>query len=679
MFGRIKRIFSRKESAVGSLVSLFNLGRPVWSPRQYDKFAEEGYQKNVIAYASIREVAKSVSSVSWLLYRQRGSRRMEITDHPLLTLLKRPNPLQGGQAFFEALIGFFEIAGNAYIEQVGPDRRPPRELYVHRPDRIKVIPGRFGLPAGYEYSVSGQKKTWEVDPITGRGPMLHIKTFNPLNDWYGMSPIEAAAYSIDIHNESGAWNKALLDNSARPSGALMADQNLTDEQFTRLKTEIDEKYSSYRNAGKPILTEGGLKWQEMGLSPKDMDWINSRATSSRDIALAFGVPPFLLGIPGDNTYSNQKEARLAFWEQTVLPIMNFICDELNNAITPLFGADLSLDYDEDRISALSPRREKKWERVRGADFLTINEKREALGYEPVTGGDEVYIPAALLPLGFGIGDGGAKSLEMKLLNDTGARRSREWAIQMRQRAQFEKSLAAKMARLLDEQSKLAAAAFASDGLQGLDMALKDQPAGLESLLTAHYRVVMEASGKRVLDGLKGRTPLNPPLTRGEDRGVETKDAESFFANFITSWIARYTAKKVGKITETTRKHIIRAIEDGEAEGMSIEKIADRIREKTGGTVAQHRGRTIAITETHSAATAANDGAAGATGLKLKRSWLTARDENTRETHAAADGQVRGMDEPFDIGGYNLMRPGDPDGPPGEIIRCRCVVDYLTGE
>lgn len=669
MFNPFKKIFSRKESAVGSIVSLYGLGRPAWTPRQYDKFAEEGYQRNVIAFSAIREVSKSVATVHWLLYRRRGDRRIEIKEHPLLSLLARPNPLHGRQAFFEAVVGFFMIAGNAYIEAVGPDRRPPRELYAHRPDRIKVIPGRFGLPAGYKYSVNGQSKTWDSDPITGAGPILHIKTFNPLNDWYGMSPIEAAAYGIDIHNDSGAWNKSLINNGGRPSGALVSTQGLTDEQFKRLKAEVDEKYTGYRNAGKPLLFEGGLDWKEMGLSPKDMDWIESRNTSARDIALAFGVPPFLLGIPGDNTYSNQREARLAFWEQTVLPLMNFIRDEFNNSITPLFGEGLELDYDEDKISALSPRREKRWERVQKADFLSINEKREALGYAPVTGGDEVYISAALLPLGFDP-TAGMKALpyedgEFKLLNDTGDRRAREWAVQMRQREGFERSIRAKMAALLGEQGKLVSLAFVSDGRVGADMALKGLPTGLETLLKAHYRVVMEASGRRVLDGLKAQAEF------------ENKDTEDFFESFINDWILDVTGKKVGQITETTRNIIIKAIEDGEAEGWSIEKIADAIREKTGGTVAQYRARVIAKTETGAAANASNLGAAEASGLQIKKSWLTARDEKTRDTHAFADGQVRALDEPFDVGGYKLMHPLDPTGPPQEIIECRCVMDYQT--
>lgn len=396
----LKRI-GRKQSAVGSLLSLFNLGQAVWTPRRYDKFAEEGYQKNVVAYSSIREVAKGASSVPWRLYRNRGEKRIEIKDHPLLKLLKRPNPMQGGACFLESVYGFFMISGNAYIEAVGPDNGQPREIYSHRPDRMKIVPGRFGLPQAYEYSVSGQSKKWEADPITGKSAILHIKTFNPLNDWYGMSPIEAASYGIDTHNQAGAWNKALLDNGARPSGAMVSASPLTEEQFKRLKEEVDEQYTSPKNAGKPLLLEAGLDWKEMGLSPKDMDFIKSKYTSARDIALAFGVPPMILGIPGDNTYSNQKEARLALWENTILPLVGFAKDELNNWLVPMFGEDLELACDDDQINALAPRREKVWERIQNAEFLTINEKREAVGYEPVPGGNDIFISAALLPIGFG--------------------------------------------------------------------------------------------------------------------------------------------------------------------------------------------------------------------------------------------------------------------------------------
>ena len=388
----------RKASAARRLIALDRIGRPVWSARRFDSFADEGYRRNVIAFRAVNEVAQAAASVPWLLFRRRaqgnGQTRVAIAAHPLLTLLARPNPWAGGPALFEAVYGFRMIAGNAYIEAVDGAAGPPVELYALRPDRMRVIAGAAGAPAAYRFTVAARARDFPVDPVSGRSAVLHFKTFHPLDDWYGLSPIEAAAYAIDQHNQAGAWNQALLQNGARPSGALMvqgardgAGAALDDDQFDRLKGQIDELYTGARNAGRPVLLEGGLTWQEMGLSPKDMDFIDAKHTSARDIALAFGVPPQLLGIPGDNTYSNMLEARLALWEQTVLPLIDQMRAELANWLTPRFGDDLKLAHDLDAVPALGIRRERQWDKLARADFLTVNEKRQAAGYGVIEGGD----------------------------------------------------------------------------------------------------------------------------------------------------------------------------------------------------------------------------------------------------------------------------------------------------
>ncbi len=84
--------------------------------------------------------------------------------------------------------------------------------------------------------------------------------------------------------------------------------NLTGEQFERLQARAGAGFQGANNAGRPLLLEGGLDWKPLSLSPKDMDFIEAKNASAREIALAFGVPPMLLGIPGDNTYANYQEA-----------------------------------------------------------------------------------------------------------------------------------------------------------------------------------------------------------------------------------------------------------------------------------------------------------------------------------------------------------------------------------
>ena len=377
-----------KASAAGPLIAMQSPGRAVWSPRRFDAFAEEGYRRNVIAFRAVAQVARAVASVPW---RVPGRDEAE-GPHPALALLARPNPLMAGSEFLEAVASFLLIAGNSFVEAVeGTDG--PRELWPLRPDRMKVVAGRSGLPEGYVFSLGGAERRWDADPVTGRAAILHLRSFHPLDDWYGLSPVEPAAAAIDQRNEADKWNMALLQNGARPSGALVYDPkespgtNLSDEQFARLKEEVAAQYSGARNAGRPMLLDGGLSWREMSLSPKDMEFLDARHAAARDIALAFGVPPQLLGIPGDNTYANYREARLALWEETVIPLLRHLRDELNAWLVPQFGGEDRLEIDLDAVPALALRRERTWARLQSAGFLTLNEKRRAVGLPEIAGGN----------------------------------------------------------------------------------------------------------------------------------------------------------------------------------------------------------------------------------------------------------------------------------------------------
>lgn len=375
----------QKSSAAGPVIAYAQVGRPKWTPRRYDALAEEGFRKNVVAWRCISAVARATASIPFILNDSSGQ---ELDQHPLLKLLAHPNPLQSGEQFLESVFSYYQIAGNVYIEAVRPgEGEAPRELYVLRPDRMRVIPGEGGLPQGYEYRVSERTVRWPADVLTGVSNILHWKAFHPLDDWYGMAPLEAAMTSIDQHNAASAWNQALLGQAARPSGALIyapkdGPAQLSDEQFRRLKEELEEHYLSPRHAGRPLILEGGLDWKEMGLSPKDMDWLSGRDRAARDIALAFGVPEQLIGIAESQTYANMAEARLALYEETVLPLAQQFKGEFNRWLAPMFGADLALDIDTDEIPALAVRRDLVWGKVSSADFITRDEKREAVGYPP---------------------------------------------------------------------------------------------------------------------------------------------------------------------------------------------------------------------------------------------------------------------------------------------------------
>ncbi|MEJ8573137.1 phage portal protein [Microbaculum marinum] len=369
-----------KASATGRLIAFHAQGRPVWTPRDYAALTREGFQKNPVVYRCVRLICEAAASVPWLLHE--GER--ELDRHPLLTLLARPNARRSGAELMEAVYGHLLVSGNAYIEAAGVAGEIC-ELHALRPDRMKVVPGADGWPEAYEYTVSGRSVRFDqgrMETGSGPAPILHLTLFHPSDDHYGMGPLEAAGMALDLHNASADWNKALLDNAARPSGALVYEGEgaLSQEQFERLKRELEDNYQGASNAGRPLLLEGGLAWQAMGISPKEMDFMEARHQAARDIALAFGVPPMLLGIPGDNTYANYQEANRALWRQSVLPMVGRTAQALAHWLGPAFGDGLRLSVDLDAVEALSADREALWARLTAADFLSDDEKRLAVGY-----------------------------------------------------------------------------------------------------------------------------------------------------------------------------------------------------------------------------------------------------------------------------------------------------------
>jgi HK97 family phage portal protein len=378
-FGAPVAPLDQKRSRTGPLIALHDAGRPVWTPRDYGALAREGYQKNPVAHRCVRLIAEAAAQTP-LVAKVGGE---ELPEHPALALIERPNPGQGGIAFRETLFSHLLVAGNAYVEATALNGAV-RELHALRPDRMRVVPGRDGWPQAYDYTVGAQSVRFvqNAEPLP---PILHLALFNPVDDHYGLSPIEAAAQALDVHNAASGWNKALLDNAARPSGALVYNGpesgSLTDAQYTRLKDELEENFQGSRNAGRPLLLEGGLDWKPLSLTPQEMDFIALKSVSAREIALAFGVPPLLLGLPGDNTHANFAEANRALWRQTVIPLVRRSAQALAQWLGPAFGDDnLTLEPDLDAIEALADERESLWRRVSAADFLTVAEKREAVGY-----------------------------------------------------------------------------------------------------------------------------------------------------------------------------------------------------------------------------------------------------------------------------------------------------------
>ena len=376
----------RKASATGRVAAIAaGSGRVIWSARDTGTLTRGAFIGNPVGFRAVRLIAEAAAAVPLIC--QDAARRYD--THPLLDLLRRPNPGQGRAELFEALFGQILLSGDGYLEAVGAGDGLPAELHVLRSDRMSVVPGPDGWPVAFEYAVGGRKHRFDM---TGSpDPICHIRSFHPTDDHYGLSPLQAAAVAVDVHNSASAWSKALLDNAARPSGAIVykgpdGHGNLSAEQYDRLVIEMESHHQGARNAGRPMLLEGGLDWKPMGFSPSDMEFHQTKQAAAREIAQAFGVPPMLIGIPGDATYANYAEAHRAFYRLTVLPLVSRVAASVAWFLSEHLGAEVDLKPDLDQVPALAEERDQQWARIGNASFLSDAEKRAALGLPPLSEG-----------------------------------------------------------------------------------------------------------------------------------------------------------------------------------------------------------------------------------------------------------------------------------------------------
>lgn len=335
-------------------------------PRSYEAQVREGYLGNAVVQRAVRLVAESVAGAP-----------VEASDPALEALLQVAD---GGSPLLEAVSAQLLLHGNAFVQILADPDGVPAELWALRPERVSIETDAGGWPAAYRYKVGDRVTRLHADGP--RPEVAHLKFFHPLDDHYGLGCLGAAAGAIEIHNAAGRWSRALLGNAARPSGALVHDPGdgsaLSAEQFERIRTEMEAGFSGAANAGRPMLLEGGLKWQPLSLTPADLDFAGTRAAAAREIALAFGVPPMMLGQPGDNTYANYKEANRALWRLQVLPLAGTILDALAKALAGWFpGAWARVKLDA--VPALAEDRAALWASATAADFLTTEEKRAMVG------------------------------------------------------------------------------------------------------------------------------------------------------------------------------------------------------------------------------------------------------------------------------------------------------------
>lgn len=385
-----------KASAVGPIISMNRAGQAQWTSRDLRQYAQDGYQRNPVVYRCVRLIAESAASMDLVAYR--GER--EVAKHKALALLESPNPFMSGRELLEATYAFRLLTGNAFVEAVTVGSAPI-ELHAHKPERWKVVPGQNGYPAFYEFDFNGIKRRISVDQATGRSDILHIRDFNPLDDWYGQSPLDPASWSIDAHTAGSREVKTNLERGGVPVGGFLYDgeKPLTDEQGRQAREMFAETLRESRRTRTPAMLNKFWKWLQFGQGPAELGLVDLKSDAAREICFTFGVPPMLLGIPGDNTYSNYQEANRAFWRETVIPFASKNMQAMSQWLGRLYAEpDLRIVPDIDDLVALASERAEFWTMLNSSEFITVNEKRDLTGFKAVEGGDELLVASSDIPL-----------------------------------------------------------------------------------------------------------------------------------------------------------------------------------------------------------------------------------------------------------------------------------------
>jgi len=360
---------------------------PFFLSQEEDRVGVESYKTNSIVHRCVSLIATSASHIPWHVYKNCGDHRKFLPHHPVARLLKNPHPEKSGADFFTESIASLLLYGSSYMLATGNNH--PSELHNLHSTMIDPIMNDQCL-VGYKYKGQNKEQIFPIDPVSRISHILCLKNYNPSNSQRGLSALSAATKAINLRVKIMDWNKSLLKNAIRPSGALVfqdGDGYLTDEQFERLQQQFYDNFSGASNSGKPLILEGGLKWQETNNAERFEKFIELKDSSARDIAIAFNVPPQLLGLNGDSTYSNMQEARLALWEENIIPLLDKYADALSNWLSHWYGEELVIDFDRESISVLTERRENLWSKISSANFMTINEKRSFVGLGPIENGE----------------------------------------------------------------------------------------------------------------------------------------------------------------------------------------------------------------------------------------------------------------------------------------------------
>ena len=409
---KIKSFFTPKKekNAQGKLSYYLTYGDKILlNDYSSPELALEGYCRNIIGYKCISLIGLHVSMMNYKLVQvdDDGTTIKDVVrNHPVLKLLRKPYPQMTKESFLNRVASQGAIYGNYYIEKRynnrggNPQMIPPIYLFPLRPDWINTMEGQNSIASSYTYNSDFDGSiTFNVGKL-GASNLIHGMNFNPKSDYHGISPLLAAGYSIDLHNDISKEDLKLVQNGVRPSGILTvpAGVNFDAKQIDKIKSDLKEKYEGAENKGKPLVLNNGMTWQQVSINPADSELNEKKKQAAQEIGLAYNVPMELLNQTAAK-FDNMDAAYLQFYQDAVIPRAKNIVSELNDGLLPLYkdSENLMLLPDFSHTQVMKNLRMQTMEKLNPITFISNNEKRQMVDMEPMDGQDELKEPVKMNP------------------------------------------------------------------------------------------------------------------------------------------------------------------------------------------------------------------------------------------------------------------------------------------
>lgn len=662
----------QKSKTTAQTLPAYQLGRPYRPPTPVittEQAVRHGYTRASIVYACIRLIADTATSAPLTVYDRSGDEYTAVPDSPLQLLLNKPNTKLTRRRLYLRAIQHLMLTGNAIWFKVRvPKSGPPTQLWPINPDLVTPVPDATNYIAYYELALADGTRA----RIDARD-VIHLQLENPETPWWGVGPLQAAMRDADLYLGNKAWNLRTVERGAVTPGVLEVPEDLSIEQWEKLRAQLDERTFGSDDAGREMILGSGMKYHRMSLTGEELGYLESMRFGREEIAMVFGVPPAML-TPDNATLANVDAYNRQFWESTIVPLNLGISDILTQLLVPDFDSTgkLVIDHDYSAVPAMQANLNEQAEiaeRLVRTGFTAAGVNRLLdLGFED----DEIR--AAPVPVG--------DPLDAADAAPPGEERHRPpphrtkalaaldafWEAADTARRAWEDEVAARVLKTLQAEGEAVTKAWAdAESLGAALQAHREHTPAWEALLTA---VHLEAARH---------------FARREYNRLVPKASKAFDPLTIAiEWARRNAARKVVEISATTEEGIRQAITDGltpNADGfrMTTDQIAKLLRERFGITddlehIFGDRHYRIARTELGMAMNYGHDQgarqAAREYDLVMDKGWSTSLDDRVRDSHAVLHGEIVPMDQPFSNG---LMYPGDPAGPASEVVMCRCVL------